>query len=807
MRGSVAEESFAPGLAMPTGGPRPRRRNHSPTNGQEPREATLRHEEEEGDLEAQRMPGLTPQLAATAADGGSTAGSTAAAQAAPQARESEMEVKRITRKRRAELEMEAKRRKADREVEEFLRVDYGIQPATLCAAPQLAATAADGDLISVFQKLIEGARTNGWIYLRRWPSPEEIQKVKERMGPGIRHDWLEQCLEPDQRALAYACLLKAPWVQAPLSTDVSMVQMFHWMIQEISTNGWVYLRRSPSPEEIREKISPDFRQRLEACVDPDGLALCYACLLEENDADLKAEAFPPHSSSIADTLIEQICKEHRTAETDPEEEKDDLEAQTAIQPAPQVAATAADPDLALVATRIENMLMEVVKAINLKLRHAPEGLRAFLAELESPLDRLAELMIARQGEIQQEKFQAMFIEMIGSPAALAALSSPGSPAEKISKLDQMMQRLETEKISDQLASDDACILEAPSSEEPETLMARAGLAVCYKKAEMMRRKRILSTKPIGDFCDMIGETPVHVASIGEICDMMRAVKQDLDTVQQRHGCSFLEACGVYISGGAEGPRLAEELRAATQAMQAVLQNPSPKSAEDTLEERRGHKRKGEAECAPLCQQQLQDSRAKLPKVQAQVASAASSSTTSVTAAATVSATAFQEAYDNAKKWIENRLLKEQFPTACDEEHCKKADEEEIRVLKREDSFARLLKDPVANRLLKEQFPTACDSSEEECQAMQADAPAPPRALQKEWQRMNGLVEELVQLQRRQLKLFEVQREVQSRNWFAVTPREVRRLNQQMLLFAEQAKVLQKIGLKCSLHVLAAEVKK
>ena len=72
MRGSVAEESFAPGLAMPTGGPRPRRRNHSPTNGQEPREATLRHEEEEGDLEAQRMPGLTPQLAATAADGGST---------------------------------------------------------------------------------------------------------------------------------------------------------------------------------------------------------------------------------------------------------------------------------------------------------------------------------------------------------------------------------------------------------------------------------------------------------------------------------------------------------------------------------------------------------------------------------------------------------------------------------------------------------------------------------------------------------------------------------------------------------------
>ena len=72
-----------------------------------------------------------------------------AAQAAPQARESEMEVKRITRKRRAELEMEAKRRKADREVEEFLRVDYGIQPATLCAAPQLAATAADGDLISV----------------------------------------------------------------------------------------------------------------------------------------------------------------------------------------------------------------------------------------------------------------------------------------------------------------------------------------------------------------------------------------------------------------------------------------------------------------------------------------------------------------------------------------------------------------------------------------------------------------------------------------------------------------------------------
>ena len=91
--------------------------------------------------------------------------------------------------------------------------------------------------------------------------------------------------------------------------------------------------------------------------------------------------------------------------------------------------------------------------------------------------------------------------------------------------------------------------------------------------------------------------------------------------------------------------------------------------------------------------------------------------------------------------------------------------------------------------------------------MQADAPAPPRALQKEWRRMNGLVEELVQLQRRQLKLFEVQREVQSRNWFAMTPRDVRRLHQQMLLFAEQAKVLQKIGLKCSLHVLAAEVKK
>ena len=279
---------------------------------------------------------------------------------------------------------------------------------------------------------------------------------------------------------------------------------------------------------------------------------------------------------------------------------------------------------------------------------------------------------------------------------------------------------------------------------------------------------------------MIGETPVHVASIGEICDMMRAVKQDLDTVQQRHGCSFLEACGVYISGGAEGPRLAEELRAATQAMQAVLQNPSPKSAEDTLEERRGRKRKVEAECAPLFQQQLlQVASAGMcrPNVQAQVASAASSSSVPPAAATSL------------------------------QEHCKKADEEEIRVLKREDSFARLLKDPVANRLLKEQFPTACDSSEEECQAMQADAPAPPRALQKEWQRMNGLVEELVQLQRRQLKLFEVQREVQSRNWFAVTPREVRRLNQQMLLFAEQAKVLQKIGLKCSLHVLAAEVKK